>query len=153
MAFYIVQHGISLTKDLDPEKGLSPQGIEEVKKIAQVAQQYGVKVEKIEHSGKKRARQTAKLLATFLMPALGLQEVVSINPLDDVTAFASQVDYTANTMVVGHLPFLERLISFLITGRQSPTVFKLQNGGILCLDQIENLDSPAIKWALMPCVK
>ncbi len=67
------------------------------------------------------------------MPVLGLQEVVSINPLDDVTAFASQVDYTANTMVVGHLPFLERLISFLITGRQSPTVFKLQNGGILCL--------------------
>jgi hypothetical protein len=28
MAFYIVQHGISLTKDLDPEKGLSSQGIE-----------------------------------------------------------------------------------------------------------------------------
>ena len=153
MAFYIVQHGISLTKDFDPEKGLSPQGIEEVEKIAQVAQQYGVKVARIQHSGKKRARQTAELLATFLMPVLGLQEVVGINPLDDVAAFASQVNYTANMMVVGHLPFLERLISFLIIGRQGPTVFKLQNGGILCLDQIENWDSPAIKWALMPRVK
>ena len=55
MAFYIVQHGTNLTKDLDPEKGLSPQGIEEVKKIAQVAQQYGVKVALIQHSGKNRA--------------------------------------------------------------------------------------------------
>jgi phosphohistidine phosphatase len=153
MAFYIVQHGQSLTKDLDPEKGLSPQGIEVVERIAGVAQHYGVKVARIQHSGKKRARQTAELLASILKPENGLQEIANINPLDDVTAFAPQLDYSANTMVVGHLPFLERLTSFLITGQQSPILFKLQNGGILCLDQIENSDSPAIKWALMPQVK
>jgi len=153
MAFYIVQHGQSLTKDLDPEKGLSNQGIETVEKIARVAQQYGVKVNRIQHSGKKRARQTAELLAAILEPADGLQEITGIKPLDDVAAFAARVDYSAHTMVVGHLPFLERLTSFLITGQQSPVVFKLQNGGILCLDQIENSDSPAIKWALMPQVQ
>ncbi|RLC96587.1 MAG: phosphohistidine phosphatase SixA, partial [Chloroflexi bacterium] len=48
MAFYIVQHGQSLAKDLDPEKGLSNQGIETVEKIARVAQQYGVKVDRIQ---------------------------------------------------------------------------------------------------------
>ena len=153
MAFYIVQHGQSLTKDLDPEKGLSNQGIETVEKIARVAQKYGVKVDRIQHSGKKRARQTAELLAAILEPADGLQEITGIKPLDDVAAFAARVDYSAHTMVVGHLPFLERLTSFLITGQQSPILFKLQNGGILCLDQIENSDSPAIKWALMPQVK
>jgi phosphohistidine phosphatase len=153
MAFYIVQHGQSLTKDLDPEKGLSNHGIETVEKIARVAQDYGVKVAQIQHSGKKRARQTAELLAAILEPADGLQEVAGIKPMDDVAAFASRVDYSTNTMVVGHLPFLERLTSFLVIGQQSPIVFKLQNGGILCLDQIENSDSPAIKWALMPQVK
>jgi len=153
MAFYIVQHGQSLTRDLDSEKGLSPQGIEEVKRIAEVAQHYGVTVTRIHHSGKKRARQTAELIAAILEPVEGLQEVAGIKPLDDVAAFAPQVDYSANTMVVGHLPFLERLTSFLITGQQSPILFKLQNGGILCLDQIENSESPAIKWALMPRVK
>jgi phosphohistidine phosphatase len=153
MAFYIVQHGQSLTKDLDPEKGLSPQGIEEVKRIAEVAQHYGVTVGQILQSGKKRARQTADLLAAILKPTHGVQEITGIKPLDDVTAFASHVDYSVNTMVVGHLPFLERLTSFLITGGQSPCVFKLQNGGILCLDLIENSDTPAIKWALMPQVK
>jgi len=153
MAFYIVQHGLSLPKDQDPEKGLAPQGIGEVNRIAQVTRKYGVVVEQIQHSGKKRARQTAELLAAILKPADGLQETANIKPLDDVAAFASQVDFSANIMVVGHLPFLERLTSFLITGRQSPVVFKLQNGGILCLDQIENSEFPAIKWALMPQLK
>jgi phosphohistidine phosphatase len=152
MAFYIVQHGQSLTKDLDPEKGLSTSGFETVEKIARIALHYGVTVARIQHSGKKRARQTAELLATILKPVHGLETVAGIKPLDDVAAFASQVDYSANTMVVGHLPFLERLTSFLITGQQHPIVFKLQNGGILCLDQIENSDPPAIRWALMPQV-
>ena len=152
MAFYIVQHGLSLTKDLDPEKGLSPQGIQEVNRIAQVARQYGVTVGCILHSGKKRARQTADLLAEVFKPAQGLQDIAGIKPMDDVESFAAGVDFSANVMVVGHLPFLERLISYLIIGRLSPTIFKLQNGGIVCLDRIENADTPVIKWALMPTV-
>ena len=152
MAVYIVQHGQSLTKDIDPEKGLSPSGFETVEKIARIALHNKVAVARIQHSGKRRARQTAEILEAILKPAHGLRAVTGINPLDDVEAFASQIDYSANTMVVGHLPFLERLTSFLITGQQTPIVFKLQNGGILCLDQVENSDSPAIKWALMPRV-
>ena len=152
MAFYIVQHGLSLPKDQDPEKGLAPEGIRDVQRIAAVAQNYGVKVERIVHSGKKRALQTAEILADVLKPGAGIEEIGGIKPLDDVAAFAPQVDFQANTMVVGHLPFLERLTSLLISGQPEPIVFKLQNGGILCLDQIENQDTPAIKWALMPAV-
>lgn len=152
MALYIVQHGLSLPKGEDPEKGLSPQGIEDVNRIARVARNYGVVVERIQHSGKKRARQTADLLAAVLEPAKGLQEIADIKPMDDVAEFAARVNFAADIMVVGHLPFLERLISFLITGNQDPILFKLQNGGILCLDRIENSDTPAIKWALMPIV-
>ncbi len=54
MALYIVQHGLSLPKDQDPEKGLAPQGMEDVKRIAGVARNYGVVVERILHSQKKR---------------------------------------------------------------------------------------------------
>ena len=87
-----------------------------------------------------------------MKPAGGIEKIANINPLDDVSGFASQVDFQANTMVVGHLPFLERLTAFLVTGQIEPIVFKLQNGGILCLDTIENQDTPVIKWALMPTV-
>ena len=152
MAFYIVQHGVNLPKDRDPEKGLAPEGIEDVRRIAEVAQNYGVKVARIVHSGKKRALQTAEILADVLKPDAGIEEIGGINPLDNVAKFAPHVDFQANTMVVGHLPFLERLTSFLITGQKEPVVFKLQNGGILCLDRIESQDIHAIKWALMPTV-
>ncbi len=152
MALYLVQHGLSLPKDVDPEKGLSTEGMESVQRIAEVGRSYGIPVTRIVHSGKKRARQTADILAAVLSPDTGVATVTGINPLDDVAVFAQQVDFAANTMVVGHLPFLERLTSFLITGRQEPVVFKIQNGGILCLDQFENLERPAIKWALMPQV-
>ena len=150
MAFYIFQHGLSLPKDQDPEKGLALQGMEDVQRIAGVARNYGVVVEHILHSGKKRARQTAELIGEVLQPARGIKEISGIKPLDDVVEFAPQVDFKTNTMVVGHLPFLERLTSFLITGQQEPILFKLQNSGILCLDWIENSETPAIKWALMP---
>lgn len=152
MALYLVQHGLSLPKDVDPEKGLSTEGMETVQRIAEVARSYGIHVNRIVHSGKKRARQTADILTAVLSPDTGVATVAGINPLDDVTAFTPQIDFEANTMVVGHLPFMERLTSFLITGGQEPVVFKLQNGGILCLDRFENLERPAIKWALMPQV-
>jgi len=126
--------------------------MEMVQRIAEVARSYGIPVGHIVHSGKKRARQTAEILAAVLSPDKGVGEVSGIKPLDDVAAFAKQVDFTTNTMVVGHLPFLERLTSFLMLGEQEPVVFKLQNGGILCLDRFENLERPAIKWALMPQV-
>ena len=92
------------------------------------------------------------MIAEVLNPARGLKEIAGIKPLDDVAAFAARVDFQDNTMVVGHLPFLERLTSFLVIGQLEPVVFKLQNGGILCLDRIENADTPVIKWALMPTV-
>jgi hypothetical protein len=40
MALLLVQHGISETKDVDPERGLSGQGRVETKRIAQVANGY-----------------------------------------------------------------------------------------------------------------
>jgi phosphohistidine phosphatase len=150
MAFYIVQHGLSLPKNQDPEKSLSPEGVIEVRRIALLARDHGVEVMQIQHSGKKRAAQTADILADVLAPPRGVQETTGINPMDDVTAFAPRVDFSADIMLVSHLPFLERLTSYLITGRVEPVVFKLQNGGILCLDKFEGTLMPAIKWALMP---
>ena len=61
MALFLVQHGISAAKDVDPEKGLTDQGKIETERIAQVAKGYDIKVEKIVHSGKRRAAQTATI--------------------------------------------------------------------------------------------
>ena len=150
MALFLVQHGKSLPKDKDPEQGLSKEGISEVEQIAKVAKGYGVKVTRIIHSGKKRARQTADILASYLEPGDGIQERSGLKPLDDVSAFAGKINSKENIMLVGHLPFVERLTSLLITGSADKPVFKFQNGGIVCLNTDPDKDSWVIRWALMP---
>jgi phosphohistidine phosphatase len=150
MALFLVQHGKSLPKDVDPDKGLSDQGISEVNRIAAVAKDHQVQVDCICHSGKTRARQTADIFASALEPKRGIQEKSGLKPLDDVTVFAKSIKSEENMMLVGHLPFMERLLAHLITENIEKPVFKFQNGGIVCADIDSQTQSWIIKWALMP---
>ena len=152
MALYVVQHGKSLPKTEDQEKGLSAEGKMETERIADVAAGYRVGVSRIIHSGKKRARETADILCLRLSPAGGSESAEGMNPMDDVRTFADSLDLDKNVMLVGHLPFLERLIGLLVCGHPDQTVFKLQNSGILCLDRLPEINHPVIRWALMPSV-
>ena len=153
MALFLVQHGKSLPKEVDPDKGLSEQGISDVNRIAEVAKGYGIHVSGISHSGKKRARATAEIFSAALTPENGIAEISGIGPMDDVEAFSRSIKSEEDRMIVGHLPFMEKLAAFLITGSQEKPVFKFQNGGILCLDWFSETESWAIKWALMPTIK
>ena len=150
MALYVVQHGNALPKTEDPEKGLSAEGKAETLRIAQVAKSYSVSVSEIRHSGKKRARETAEILAAALTPEKGVFAIHGLNPLDDVSVFGAGIDLSHDIMLVGHLPFLERLIGLLVCDDSDRTVFKLQNSGIVCLDKEEESGFWVITWALMP---
>ena len=150
MALYLVQHGKSLSKDVDPDQGLSEEGIAETKRIADVARGYRVKVSLIRQSGKKRARQTAEILAEALSPANGVAEVSGLKPMDDVAVCAATLDAAADIMLVGHLPFMERMASFLVTGSMEKPIFRFQNSGIVCLEKDPQSGSWIIAWALMP---
>jgi len=150
MTLYLVQHGKSLPKEADPERGLSAEGIAEVRRIAEVAAGYGCKVGRIAHSGKKRARQTAEIFSSCLKPEKGVEAMAGIDPLDEVAAISGKFSAEDHLMLVGHLPFMERLTSYLIIGATDPPLFKFQNGGIVCLDRPPDTGRWVIKWALMP---
>ncbi|MBR9987596.1 MAG: histidine phosphatase family protein, partial [Desulfosarcina sp.] len=91
MALYLVQHGKSLPKAEDPEKGLSGEGKMETERIADVAGGYRVRISKILHSGKKRARETAEILSMRLSPMSGSESVEGMNPMDDVRTFSDRL--------------------------------------------------------------
>ncbi len=155
MALFLVQHGLSASKDVDPEKGLTSQGKVETERIAQVAKGYGVKVDKIVHSGKRRAYQTANIYHDTLSLETPLEVVTGINPLDDVQAFARTINARSNLMVVGHMPFMQRLLAFLTTGSDEIRVYQFQNSGLVCMDTSEGPDGELdwfIKWTLNPNV-
>ena len=150
MSVLLVQHGKSLPREQDPDRGLSREGIHDVERIAEVARGYGVHLASILHSGKKRAKQTAEIFVSALSPEGGVCEKKGLKPLDDVAVFAKGLKGRDNIMIVGHLPFMERLTSYLITGDAERPVFRFQNGGIVCLDEDQEAKGWVIKWTLMP---
>lgn len=152
MALYLVQHGKCLSKTEDPSRPLSQEGISEVKRIAEVAKGYRVKIGRIKHSGKTRARQTAELFHSIVGSEEGVCEIDGMAPLDDVQDIAKNLASSENLMLVGHLPFMERLASYLVTGQKETPIFRFQNGGIVCLEQFQDTNAWAIKWTLMPSI-
>jgi len=150
MPVYLVQHGKSLSKDLDPERGLSEEGRAETEKMADLARSHGLRVSCIKHSGKKRALQTAEIFAKALRPQDGIAELKGLNPMDDPAELAGVIESAPDWMIAGHLPFLARLVSYLTTGSTEKAVLKFQNSGIVCLDKDPDNGGWIIKWALMP---
>ena len=150
MALYLVQHGKSLPKENDPDQSLSKDGIDETKALAELAVENNVQVMRIIHSGKKRALQTAEIFLKALEPEAGIRKGAGLAPLDDVSQFAATLTNEENIMVVGHLPFLERLVSYLVAGSTERPVVKFQNSGIVCLDTEDVSDPWYIRWALYP---
>ena len=146
MAVYLVQHGKASPKEQDPSRPLSEEGRAQTTRIAEVAAVYHVPVARIEHSGKLRAQQTAAIMVEHLKPSDGVGVCVGLAAMDEVAALDLQS--ASNVMLVGHLPFMERLIGHLTVGDAQQRPFKMQGGGIVCLDRDER--GWHIKWALMP---
>jgi phosphohistidine phosphatase len=150
MAVFLVQHGKSLPKEKDPDQGLSREGLAETQAMATLAAENNVQVRRIMHSGKKRALQTAEIFVKTLEPEVGMSKGAGLAPLDDVATFAATLGNEENILIVGHLPFLERLVSYLVAGAPERGVIKFQNSAIICLDTEDTAGSWFIRWALFP---
>ena len=112
---YLVRHGEAKPKDEDPERGLTDVGRADVSGMAAWAATARIRVDEIRHSGKLRAQQTAEILAEHL--GTQSQAVPGLAPNDDPSDIAMAINSEAcNVMLVGHLPFLERLAALLIVG-------------------------------------
>ncbi len=150
MRLYLVQHGRCVDEVEDPARPLSADGRREVQSVADIARHFAVPVARIDHSGKLRARQTAELLADALAPPGGVRERPGLAPRDDVLAFARDGLGEDGLMLVGHLPFLERLAGLLLVGDPERRIHRLQNAGILALEREEEGGPWSVRWAVTP---
>jgi broad specificity phosphatase PhoE len=66
MRVYLVRHGEAKPKEVDPERGLTAAGRREVEAVARSVAGAAAGVPRIWHSGKRRAAETAEILAQFL---------------------------------------------------------------------------------------
>ena len=150
MKLYLAQHGEACTKDVDPERPLSDQGREEIERLAEFLARTGIKVDRVIDSGKLRAAQTADLLAAAIAPLVELQTNDRINPNDDPGAFDwMQVTGGQDTLVVGHLPFMARLVSWLVVDDPDRPMTGYQPGSVVCLER-DSEGHWQINWMIRP---
>ena len=150
MKLILVQHGAALPKEADPDRPLSAQGRDDVGRVAGLLAQRDVRPERVFHSGKTRARETADALAAVLPRVGEAASIAGIDPNDPVEAFARSVgDWQEDTVVVGHQPFMGRLVSFLLTGDPAIETVGFSPGSAACLKRNEN-GAWALNWMIRP---
>ena len=150
MRLYLAQHGDAVPEEQDPQRPLSERGCVDVRRVAEFLAGVGVRVSTILHSGKIRAEQTATLLASSIAPAQPPEKTSGIAPLDSASHFARTANaWTEDTMVVGHQPFMGRLVSHLLTGSETGMIVAFRPGSVVCLEK-ERGENWQIAWMLRP---
>lgn len=150
MRLLLVQHGIALPKDVDPERGLSESGKHDVANVAAFLARGRVQVEWIFHSGKKRAWETAELFRVCLIRDGHFDERGGIAALDPVVDVAEEIqNLSKDTMFVGHLPFVGKLVAHLIAGNENIGVESFTPGTVVCLERDGN-DIWSVAWVVRP---
>jgi len=134
MKLYLVRHGEAVSKLVDPGRPLSARGREEVESVAALLDRAGVRVSRVLHSGKMRAEQTAEIFAE----AVGgkLERIEGIAPMDPTGDFSETVaEWTEETVVVGHLPFMALLTSRLLCRDEEVFSPIFKAGTVVCLQR------------------
>ena len=150
MKLYLVQHGEAKSKEEDSSRPLTEKGIKDAEKVAEYISKLGVKVKKIFHSGKLRAKQTAEIYAKHLKPEDGVSETDGLNPLDPPETWIKKLkNIDEDIMLTGHLPHLSKLASALVVGDENMEIIKFRNAGVTCLERDEQ-GKWKILWAIPP---
>ncbi len=139
MRLWIVQHGDALTKNVDPDRPLSEKGRSDIERLALHLVGCGVHVERVVHSGKIRAQQTADILAAALGARERVEAVKNLDPLDPPGPFAAECAFAAGDfLVVGHMPFVSKLVSLLEAACEEATLLGFVPGTAACLEQADD---------------
>ena len=155
MKVYLVQHGVALDASEDPLRPLSAQGADSVRKISHWLQHEEVKVSQIHHSKKLRAKQTAEILAEQLVSSTLVTETDGLGANDDIEHIIETIISGSNKplMLVGHLPFLNHLLSQLVVGQPETALVRFHNAAIICLKKIDTKNTHGafvIDWIVPP---
>jgi phosphohistidine phosphatase len=152
MNLYLVQHGESKSEEEDPERRLTDKGIGEAQKVAQFLSPLKLAISAVWHSGKPRALQTAELLAEAIGARNRIVQKEGLGPKDNVAPTKKALEQTSgDLMIVGHLPFLGKLVALLVTGNEENEIVRFQFGSVVCLEQ-HGTGKWKVAWMMRPAL-
>jgi len=154
MRVYLVQHGLATDADTDVSRPLSGQGREDVTRTAGFLSLFEKPhPARILHSGKLRAEQTAAMFAEA-WGGIPVACTHDLAPNDDPSVWSARLaGWHEDVMLVGHLPYMQRLAGLLICADPDREAVHFRNGGVVCLQRngLENADSGwSVQWQINP---
>jgi len=150
MRLYLARHGSAASPAVDPACGLSEGGRAEIARLAAFIRPLTLQPAEVWHSGKERAEQTARLLAAALSGRPPVTQHDGLNPNDSPVDIAAELeDEERDLLLVGHLPFMSLLCSYLLARGGPPEVVTFLTGTMACL-QRNGGDLWHLEWTVHP---
>ncbi len=152
MKLYCVRHGEAESAEVNGQRPLTDKGRQEVHNVAKYLGDHDLKISHILCSTQLRAQQTAEIFANaMLLPGQVPQCDALLNENASVMALIEKIStWQEDTLLVGHLPLMPRLISGLLIG--NPDLYPIVNyppAGIVCLKPFDH-NHWMIEWILNP---
>jgi phosphohistidine phosphatase len=115
---------------------LSEVGERQVDLLARFLAKRGVTVDRVCHSGKRRAEQTAARLAAAVAPGVDLETVADAAPNDPARPlFRTIYTWQEDSLIAGHLPHLSCLAARLLFEVELPWAFDFEPASAACLER------------------
>jgi phosphohistidine phosphatase len=152
MQLYLVQHGEAVPETVDPNRPLTAGGIDDIQRLAAFLDRSHIRVGRIINSGKLRARHSAEIIAGAIAPGIsrGVREK-GLLPGDSTEWLVDEsADWSEDTLIVGHQPFISRFVSRLVLGAETPLLVDVTPGTIVCLVRRRATLAWAIGWVVTP---
>ena len=151
MKLYCVRHGEAFSSAEDSKRTLTIPGSQDVEKIARYLKLQGVGISQLMHSPRLRAKQTAQIFAEQLAIEKVTECESILNEEADVTHMLTMIQsWGEDTMLVGHLPFMYKLVSALAMGDANYyPIVNYPPATVVCLEYFEQ-QRWVIDWLLNP---
>lgn len=138
MKLFLMRHGDACDGPDDAQRPLSRDGLREAKNVGAFLAMAEDMPSLICHSSFLRARQTAEIVAEKLGLPRSLCERSGLRPSDPVECLAREIagkTYGNGLLIIGHLPFMANLASYLLTGMEDAVSVRFTTGALLCLER------------------
>ena len=94
--------------------------------------------------------------AVVLAGAVGARDRIvqreGLGPKDQVTTTREALEQTGgDVMIVGHLPFLSKLVALLVTGSEENEIVEFRFGSVVCIERRDD-GKWKVAWMITPAL-
>lgn len=147
---YVVQHGEAMAKEENPDRPLTEGGAANAVGTATFLARTSMDVDRVRHSGKLRAQQTAGILAGHLTPNRDADAMEGLGATDATAPIVTAAEgWDEDFMLVSHMPFVARLVAALLGGDEERPPVAFVPGTVVALTP-DTETGWRIAWMLRP---